>query len=138
MLSQLNIENFGLIEKVNIDFSEKLNILTGSTGAGKSIIIGGLRFALGEKIKPSQIRDNKKPCIIEAVFELRNSQLRKKEIFSDFISNDESTLIINRQLLADGRSKIKINGFSVTIAQLKILGNHLVDLHGPHAHQMLS
>jgi len=137
MLSQLNIENFGLIEKVNIDFSEKLNILTGSTGAGKSIIIGGLRFALGEKIKPSQIRDNKKPCIIEAVFELRNSQLRKKEIFNDFISNDESTLIINRQLLADGRSKIKINGFSVTIAQLKILGNHLVDLHGPHDHQML-
>jgi len=137
MLSQLSIENFGLIEKVSIDFSQSLNILTGSTGAGKSIIIEGLRFALGERIKPSQIRDNKKPCIIEAVFELNDAILKEKEDFRDFITDEESILIINRQLLPDGRSKIKINGFSVTVAQLKTLGNNLIDLHGPHDHQML-
>ncbi len=137
MLTQLNIENFGLIEKVNIDFSKKLNILTGSTGAGKSIIIGGLRSALGERIKSSQIRDHKKPCVIEAVFELKDPIFKKQEHLCDFISNEDSALIINRQLLADGRSRIKINGTSVTIAQLKSIGNHLIDLHGPHDHQML-
>ncbi len=137
MLTQLTIKNFGLIDNINVEFVQTLNILTGSTGTGKSIIIEGLRFALGERIKPSQIRDPKKSCTVEAVFFLPNERLQHHQVFRDFISQEDPTLIIHRQLFPDGRSKIKINGLTVTIAQLKVLGNHLVDLHGPHDHQML-
>ena len=137
MLSQLTIHNFGLIDKVVIEFSRKLNILTGSTGAGKSIVIDGLRFALGERLSASQIRDKSRPCVIEAVFDLNTSPLRHSGIFKDFLDVDDNSLIINRQLSADGRKKIKVNGFTVTLAQLKALGNHLIDFHGPHDHQML-
>ncbi len=137
MLSQLTIHNFGLIDKVVIEFSRKLNILTGSTGAGKSIVIDGLRFALGERLSASQIRDKSRPCVIEAVFDLNTSPLRHSDLFKDFLDADDNSLIINRQLSADGRKKIKVNGFTVTLAQLKALGNHLIDFHGPHDHQML-
>ena len=137
MLSQLTIHNFGLIDKVVIEFSRKLNILTGSTGAGKSIVIDGLRFALGERLSASQIRDKSRPCVIEAVFDLNTSPLRHSDLFKNFLDADDNSLIINRQLSADGRKKIKVNGFTVTLAQLKALGNHLIDFHGPHDHQML-
>lgn len=137
MLTQLSIQNFGLIDRLSIDFSESLNILTGSTGAGKSIIIDGLRFALGERIKSSQIRDKDNPCVIEVVFDLMTQDLREDPLFKDFLSDEDHSLIINRQYLPDGRTKIKINGFSVTVAQLKAVGNHLIDFHGPHDHQML-
>jgi len=145
MLGQLTIENFGLIERLTVEFTDKLNILTGSTGAGKSILIDGLRFALGERLNPAQIRDPQKPCIIEIVFELRDKKLLENENIKEFLafSEGESQLIINRQYLPDsltatgGRTKIKINGFNVTVAQLKKLGDHLIDFHGAHDHQLL-
>lgn len=137
MLSQLTIENFGLIDRVSVEFTEKLNILTGSTGAGKSILIDGLRFALGERLNPAQIRDSQKPCIIEIVFELRDKKLLGNAIIKEFLNSDESQLIINRQYLPDGRTKIKINGFNVTVGQLKALGDYLIDFHGAHDHQLL-
>ena len=95
MLSQLVIENFGLIDRLAIEFSLELNILTGSTGAGKSIIIDGLRFALGERLNPSQIRDPRKPCLIEAVFELNAGSVKDSKIFNEFLSDDDARLIIN-------------------------------------------
>ncbi len=137
MLSQLTIENFGLIDRLTVEFSEKLNILTGSTGAGKSILIDGLRFALGERLNPAAIRDAQKACIIEIVFELRDKKLLTNEIIKEFLGADEKQLIINRQYLPDGRTKIKINGFNVTVGQLKTLGDYLIDFHGAHDHQLL-
>ena len=137
MLSQLSIHNFGLIEQLTIEFSHGLNVLTGSTGAGKSIIIDGLRFALGGRLKSSQIRDSSKPCIVELVFELRDTGLRSLPPFSEFLSDGDNNLIISRQASPDGRGKIKINGFNVTVAQLRNIGNHLMDFHGPHDHQLL-
>lgn len=137
MLAQLTIENFGLIDRVTVEFVEKLNILTGSTGAGKSILIDGLRFALGERLNPAQIRDSQKPCIIEIVFELHDKKLLANDIIKEFVSSDDHQLIINRQYLPDGRSKIKINGFNVTVGQLKALGDYLIDFHGAHDHQLL-
>lgn len=137
MLTQLTIENFGLIERVTVEFVEKLNILTGSTGAGKSILIDGLRFALGERLNPAQIRDAHKPCLIEIVFELQDPKLRANEVIKEFLTDEDQQLIINRQYLPDGRSKIKVNGFSVTVGQLKVLGNFLIDFHGAHDHQLL-
>ncbi|MCR4338019.1 MAG: DNA repair protein RecN [Candidatus Omnitrophica bacterium] len=140
MLSQLTIQNFGLIDKCSIDFEKGLNTLTGATGAGKSIIIDGLRCVLGEKISASHIRDKDKPCLVEAVFDLPRKTFANHLSFQDFLQEEDgpvASLIIQRQYFSDGRAKIKINGLTVTLTQLRELGNHLIDFHGPHDHQML-
>ncbi len=136
MLNQLTIQNFGLIDRLSIEFDKKLNILTGETGAGKSILIDALRSVLGERIDTSSIRDPKNTCIIEAVIDL-DKNLLSNELFQDFLQEGESQLIIQRSITADGKNKIKINGLNVTVGQLKTIGNHLIDFHGPHDHQML-
>ncbi|MFC1510306.1 DNA repair protein RecN [Candidatus Omnitrophota bacterium] len=139
MLNQLNISNFGLIDEITCDFHQNLNILTGETGAGKSILIDALRIALGDRITASQLHDAQKPCVIEAIFDLSAAVtlLKDQDVFDDFMSDDDTSLIIHRTYPPDGRHKIKINGKSVTVAQLKQVGNFLVDFHGAHDHQML-
>jgi DNA repair protein RecN (Recombination protein N) len=137
MISQLTIKNFGLIEQLSVEFCDTLNILTGETGAGKSILIDALRFGLGERLDPSQIRRKELPCTVEIVFELSKKVLLECTALSEYLSENEPSCIIHRSYLPDGRNKIKINGFSVTVSELKELGNHLVDFHGPHDHQML-
>lgn len=136
MLSQLTIQNFGLIDKISIDFQEGLNVLTGATGAGKSILIDAIQYSLGKRINSSQIRDSERPCIVEAVFEFNIKQIKELSFLDAFIE-DESAIIINRSYSPDGRNKNKINGFNITTSQLKALGDKLIDIHGPHDHQML-
>lgn len=137
MLTQITIQNFGLIDRLSIDFTEHLNILTGETGAGKSIIIDALRYVLGERMETSLVRDPKLPCLVQASFELTLQELRDHHLFADYLSGGESQLIIERVYQPDGRSKIKINGLALTLGQLKEIGNHLIDFHGAHDHQML-
>lgn len=137
MITQLKIENFGLIDDLSLDFSGKLNILTGETGAGKSIIIDALRYALGDQLNPAQIRNSELVCRVEAVFELLDEELRENKLFKEYLLDNETSLIINRSYSPDGRKKIRVNGFSITVSELKELGNHLVDFHGPNDHQML-
>ncbi len=137
MLTQITIQNFGLIDRLTIDFSEQLNILTGETGAGKSIIIDALRYVLGERLESSLVRDSKIPCLVQASFELTNQDLRGHHLFTDYLSGGESQLIIERIFQPDGKSKLKINGLALTLGQLKEIGNHLIDFHGAHDHQML-
>jgi len=137
MLTQLTIRNFGLIDEISIEFSNGFNILTGETGAGKSILIDALRSVLGERLDTSSIRNPQNPCIIEAIFNISDKKLREIEIIKDFLNEDDQQIIIQRTHNATGAGKIKINGLSVTVGQLKNLGNHLIDFHGPHDHQML-
>ena len=137
MLVHLSIHNFGLIDKLTIEFTEHLNILTGETGAGKSILIDALRCALGERMDTSSIRNPNEPCFIEAVFEINDKKLRNNESITEFLTNEDTNIIIQRTSMADGKSKIKINGMTVTVGQLRALGNHLIDFHGAHDHQML-
>ena len=137
MLSQLTIRNFGLIDEISIEFIGGFNILTGETGAGKSILIDALRSALGERLDTSSIRNPKNPCVIEAVFEITDKKLRELETVKEFLNEDDHKIIIQRIASASASSKIKINGLSVTVTQLKNLGDHLIDFHGPHDHQML-
>ena len=137
MLDQLTVQNFGLIEKLSLEFTNNLNILTGETGAGKSILIDALRSVLGERMDSSYIRNPKEQCLIEAVFNLSSKALRNNPVFQDFLNADDTNLIIQRTLSADGKSKIKVNGLSITVGQLKTIGNHLIDFHGAHDHQML-
>jgi DNA repair protein RecN (Recombination protein N) len=136
MLSQLTIRNFGLIDNLSVDFHEGLNVLTGATGAGKSILIDAIQYSLGKKINPSQIRDPRTPCVVETVFEFSDKQIEEL-VFPDDLIDGEPVLIINRSYSPNGRNKNKINGFSLTTSRLKELGNKLIDIHGPHDHQML-
>ncbi len=137
MLVRLFIKNFGLIDELEVEFSKGLNVLTGSTGAGKSIIIEGLRFVLGEKLNSSYIRDSQSPCLVEAVFDFGARTIRQHPLLREHLRGTDSSLIICRQTSMEGRAKIKVNGLSVTVGQLKELGAALIDLHGPHDHQML-
>jgi DNA repair protein RecN (Recombination protein N) len=137
MIAELTIRNFALIERLSVEFCRGLNVFTGETGAGKSILIDALRFCLGERLQGTQVRDAAKPCVVEAVFDPVDEELRKLPLFSEYLQDSEPILIINRTYLPDGRSRNKINGFTVTVSRLKEVGNHLVDFHGPHEHQML-
>ena len=136
MLSQLTIQNFGLIERLSLEFSQRLNILTGETGAGKSILIDALRILLGERLASSQIRNPSLPCVVEGVFVLDQKELLKHPLLSEYLRG-ENELILNRTYSQDGRNKIKVNGFFITVNELKEIGNLLVDFHGPHDHQLL-
>ena len=137
MLTQLTIRNFGLIDEVSIEFINGFNILTGETGAGKSILIDALRSVLGERLDTSSIRNPQNPCVIEAVFAITDKNLQGLEIVKEFLNGEEDQLIIQRTHSTTATGKIKINGLSATVGQLKSLGNHLIDFHGPHDHQML-
>lgn len=138
MLSQLTIKNFGLIDTIIIEFAKNLNTLTGETGAGKSIVIDALRYVLGDRINSDQIRNPQEPCTVEAIFDLSANTLSHDPLFCEFVSSDDPvTFIIQRTYLPDGKNKIKINGTGITVTQLKEIGNHLVDFHGPHDHQSL-
>jgi DNA repair protein RecN (Recombination protein N) len=137
MLAQLSIRNFGLIDDLSIDFTGKLTILTGETGAGKSIIIDALRCVLGERINTSHIRDTKKVCFLEAIFECPRAFLETHPFLNDYFEDNEQTLIINRSVSTDGRNKIKVNNISITVSTLKEIGKVLIDFHGPHDHQLL-
>ncbi len=137
MISQLTIQNFGLIDSLTLEFGDNLNVFTGETGAGKSILIDALHYALGARLNTSQLRDDQKPCVVEAVFNLTSKQLKESPLLSEYISEDEPSLIVNRRYSPDGRNKNKVNGFAITLSELKEMGNHLVDFHGPHDHQLL-
>ena len=137
MVSQITIQNFGLIDTLSIECTGALTILTGETGAGKSIIIDALRYALGERLHAAQIRQPDKPCMVEVLFDLSPSLLKEHSVFADYLPDEETTLIINRTTLPDGKNRIKVNGTALTVAQLKELGNHPIDFHGPHDHQSL-
>lgn len=137
MISQLTIRNFSLIDLLTIDFYKNLNIFTGETGAGKSILIDAIRFGLGERVKSTQIRDKDINCFVEIVFDLPKKLIDETPVFNEYLIEDENELIINRTYSPDGRVKNKVNGFSITNSQIKELGNYLVDFHGPNDHQMI-
>ncbi|MEI8345745.1 MAG: DNA repair protein RecN, partial [Candidatus Omnitrophota bacterium] len=129
-------QNYGLIDRVAIEFGRGLNVLTGETGAGKSILIGALRYALGERLHADQVRDAQSPCVVELVCELSRELAEESEALREYLGEDDQ-LIIHRTYAPDGKNKIRVNGFSLTLAQLKTIGDLLIDFHGPNDHQML-
>ncbi|MFA6321360.1 MAG: DNA repair protein RecN [Candidatus Omnitrophota bacterium] len=137
MITQLTIQNYGLIDKLSLEFGKGLNVLTGETGAGKSILIGALRYALGERFDTGQMRDPKTPCIVELLIELSAELIAENELFKEYLDGADRHIIINRTYTPEGKNKIKINGFAITLSQLKAIGDMLVDFHGPNDHQML-
>jgi DNA repair protein RecN (Recombination protein N) len=128
MLRRLSIQNYAIIDSLEIDFSEKLNIITGETGAGKSIIIGALGLILGERADSSVLVNKEKKCVVEGFFAAANkSAIRNFLEENEFDISDE--LIVRREIGVNGKSRAFINDTPVTLAQLNGLSHLLVDLH---------
>lgn len=137
MLLNLKINNFALIKESDIIFTKGLNILSGETGAGKSIIFEALSVALGERASKSMIKTGTDHSVIEAVFSLTDelkSLLSEKGLISDI---DEETVIIRRDIYLDYPTVSRINGFSATLADLKEISAYLCDIYGQYEHQLL-
>lgn len=135
MLTHLHVKNLALIREVEIDFSEGLNILTGETGAGKSIVIGSVSLALGGKVSREMVRPGADYGLAELVF-LVNREKQKEKLLELGITPEEGQVIISRKI-SDGRSINKINGETVTLSQLRETASLLIDVHGQHEHQSL-
>ena len=137
MLLTMHIKNIALIEEIDIDFHEQLNILTGETGAGKSIIIGSLGICLGGKFPKELLRDDTKDGLVELVFSVDQpaivEALEKLEVTPD----EDGTLLISRRLSPNGRTVNRVNDTTVTITRLKEIASLLIDLHAQHEQQTL-
>jgi DNA repair protein RecN (Recombination protein N) len=137
MLKTLTVWNFALIEHVSIDFTTGLNILTGETGAGKSILIDSVGVILGYRTTTDNIRNGNDWLQVEAVFDITNYQEIYGFLADHTIVDNEDTLIISRRVSRNGKNLISVNGCHITLALLKTLGEKLVDIHGQHENQAL-
>src|ERR1017187_563027 len=127
MLQQLHIQNYAIIDSLDIDFSSRLNIITGETGAGKSILMGALNLILGERADTSVLADKEKKCFIEGTFKTNHVPVKEFLQKNELDCDDE--LVIRRELAVNGKSRAFINDTPVTINELKQLSSLLVDLH---------
>lgn len=130
MLTALSIKNYALIDELQVTFNNGLSIITGETGAGKSILLGGLSLVLGKRADLSHIKDSSKKCVIEAVFDIANYDL--KAIFKAEDLDYESQTIIRREILPSGKSRAFINDTPVTLDSLTTLSTYLLDIHSQH------
>ncbi|MBP7389079.1 MAG: DNA repair protein RecN [Chitinophagales bacterium] len=130
MLHRLTIRNYAIIDRLEIDFNERMNIITGETGAGKSILIGALNLILGQRADSKVLYDVNEKCIVEADFELHSKS------FKDFFAHNEldfdTHTIIRREINQNGKSRAFVNDSPVNLQQLKLLGERLVNMHSQH------
>lgn len=130
MLSALQIKNYALIEELNINFDEGFSIITGETGAGKSILLGALSLILGQRADTGVLRNSDKKAVVEGTFNISNYNL--KSFFESHELDYEPTTIIRREISAAGKSRAFINDTPVNLQQLKEIGTSLVDVHSQH------
>ena len=137
MLSELYITNFALIDDITIKFNKGLNIFTGATGVGKSLIIGALNFLLGSRVTNDIVRTGKKDVSVSGVFIIKNEHIRKK-LEEHIDSFDDEEIIIQRNLDQNGRNRCRLNNQPITVPLLKEIGELLVNIHGQHEHESLT
>nr|CAA9269513.1 DNA repair protein RecN [uncultured Armatimonadetes bacterium] len=138
MLTELSIENFALVEKLRLQFAPGLNILTGETGAGKSILMDALNLVLGERMGAESVRHGADRARVEAVFSVECASGRLREAMEAAgVEAEDGLLLLTRDLAAAGKSTARINGRPATMGMLKAIGDALVDIHGQHEHQSL-
>ena len=136
MLTSLSITNFALIEKLDINFSNGFSIITGETGAGKSILLGALGLVLGKRADLSSLKNKEDKCVVEACFQISNYNLHT--FFEENDLDYEAETIIRREILASGKSRAFINDSPVNLQELQELGSKLIDVHSQHQTQELS
>ncbi|MBI3119312.1 MAG: AAA family ATPase, partial [Candidatus Hydrogenedentes bacterium] len=138
MLETLRIQNYALIDEVEIDFRQGFNVLTGETGAGKSILVGALNLVLGARAAAEVVREGGSRAQVEAVFRMERPPRRLARLLKQHaISLEEGCLLLSRVVGADGRSKAYAAGSMVPVGVLAEIGDELVDFHGQHEHQSL-
>ena len=130
MITSLHITNYALIDTLEVNFNSGFSIITGETGAGKSILLGGLSLVLGKRADLSQIKDNSKKCVIEATFDITNYNL--KSVFEKKDLDYDPQTIIRREILPSGKSRAFVNDTPVVLERLNYLSNHLLDIHSQH------
>ncbi len=136
MLTQLDIQNIALIDRLNLEIGQGLNVLTGETGAGKSILIDSINAVLGERVSRDLIRTGKDKAIIEAVFQYENAGI-DRILEETGIDRDEGNIILSREISLSGKNTCRINGRLVNVSMLKQIGELLLDIHGQHDNQSL-
>ena len=137
MLSQLKIENVAVIEKADISFGGGLNILTGETGAGKSIVIDSINAILGERTSKDIIRSGQSSAKVSAFFEHVSPNVKNALAELELEGEDDDSLLITRTIASDGRSACRVNGQTVTVSMLRQLGRELITICGQHDSQHL-
>jgi DNA repair protein RecN (Recombination protein N) len=137
MLTKLTVKDYALIESLEVDFTPGLNILTGETGAGKSILIGALGLALGERADIDSVRTGAKAAVVEAEFSVKAHPQAAESLKELEAEHSADPLIIRREVNAAGKSRAFVNDSPVNLAGLKRLGDALLDMHGQHQHQSL-
>lgn len=130
MLSTLSIKNYALIDDLQVQFNNGLTIITGETGAGKSILLGGLSLILGKRADLSSVKDPLVKCVIEATFDIANYNL--KSLFKEEDLDYEPQTIIRREILPSGKSRAFVNDTPVNLNSLQLLGEQLLDIHSQH------
>ncbi|MGY0392106.1 DNA repair protein RecN [Bizionia sp. KMM 8389] len=130
MLTALSIKNYALIDHLQVDFNQGLSIITGETGAGKSILLGGLSLILGKRADLSALKNDQEKCVIEAVFNVSNYKLQALYDTLDFDYDDQT--IIRREILPSGKSRAFVNDTPVNLNRLQTLGTYLIDIHSQH------
>ena len=136
MLKQLQISNYALIEQIEISFNQGFNVITGETGAGKSILLGALGFALGDRADTNVLYDKEKKCIVEARFVLENNDLQN--LFEQNDLDFDRECIFRRELSPQKKSRAFINDTPVSLQTMKEVGNQLVDIHSQHDSLLLT
>ena len=135
MLENLHVKNLALIDEIEVDFQPGLNILTGETGAGKSILLGSVNLALGGRYSADMLRTGAKFGVVELTFSVENEGIERRLAELDIYPED-GRIVLSRKLM-EGRSTSKINGETVSMATLKDVASMLIDIHGQHEHQAL-
>lgn len=135
MLRSLHVKNLALIDEAEVEFGEGLNILSGETGAGKSIIIGSINLALGGKVQKEMLRENADAALVELIFEVKEENIKAALAAID-VSVEDDMLIMSRKITG-GRSVARINGETVPASKVKEAAALLIDIHGQHEHQSL-
>ncbi len=130
MLTSLSIKNYALIDTLQVDFNDGFSIITGETGAGKSILLGGLSLILGKRADLSSLKNTEEKCVIEAVFNISNYKLQALFKAEDF--DYEAQTIIRREILPSGKSRAFVNDSPVNLNGLQLLGERLIDIHSQH------
>ena len=138
MLKSLHISNYALIDTVDITFDNGFNIITGETGAGKSIMLGALSLIPGERADIKAVRDSGKKSIIEATFEIDDYPTLKEYCLANDIEWDDTMCILRREVAPAGRSRAFINDSPVTLDLLSHVAMQLVDIHSQHQNQLLT
>lgn len=135
MLQSLHVKNLALIDETEVEFQNGLNILTGETGAGKSIIIGSINLALGQRVPKEMLKENGEPALVELIFSVEDAKVKEKLEELDITCEDDM-VILTRKISA-GKAVARINGEAVSASILKEVASLLIDIHGQHEHQSL-